>query len=84
MLASNHLVELADVDALGTFSRLTHLVLADNPLTKKEVRFFCSGFHYFIPSWDWILLTRGDGGVALSLLGHLAVSVCPVSGLRKD
>ncbi|KAL6836829.1 leucine-rich repeat domain-containing protein [Trichoderma sp. SZMC 28015] len=36
VLASNHLVELADVDALGTFSRLTHLVLADNPLTKKE------------------------------------------------
>lgn len=50
VLASNHLVELADVDALGTFSRLTHLVLADNPLTKKEVR-FCLPL-----SWDWILL----------------------------
>lgn len=38
VLASNHLVELADVDALGTLPRLTHLVLADNPITKKEVR----------------------------------------------
>lgn len=38
MLASNSLAELADVDALGTFTRLTHLVLADNPVTKKEVR----------------------------------------------
>ncbi|KAL7949872.1 leucine-rich repeat domain-containing protein [Trichoderma barbatum] len=36
VLASNHLVELADLDTLGTFSRLTHLVLADNPITKKE------------------------------------------------
>lgn len=39
VLASNSLTELADVDALGTFTRLTHLVLADNPVTKKEVRF---------------------------------------------
>lgn len=75
VLASNHLVELADVDALGTFSRLTHLVLADNPLTKKEVR-FC-----FPLSWEFT--DCGGDGVALSLLGHLAVSVRPVSGLRK-
>jgi U2 small nuclear ribonucleoprotein A' len=37
VLASNSLQELADVDVLGGFSRLTHLVLADNPVTKKEV-----------------------------------------------
>ncbi|KAK1237798.1 hypothetical protein MKX07_003634 [Trichoderma sp. CBMAI-0711] len=36
VLASNNLVELADVDALGGLGRLTHLVLADNPITKKE------------------------------------------------
>ncbi|KAL6861132.1 leucine-rich repeat domain-containing protein [Trichoderma novae-zelandiae] len=36
VLASNHLVELADVDALGALGRLTHLVLADNPVAKKE------------------------------------------------
>lgn len=37
MLASNQLVELSDLDVLGKFARLTHLVLADNPVTKKEV-----------------------------------------------
>ncbi|POS82377.1 L domain-like protein, partial [Erysiphe pulchra] len=36
VLTSNHFVELADLDVLGTFSRLTHLVLLDNPVTKKE------------------------------------------------
>lgn len=37
VLASNQLVELSDLDVLGKFARLTHLVLADNPVTKKEV-----------------------------------------------
>ncbi|KAH9908643.1 L domain-like protein [Xylariomycetidae sp. FL2044] len=35
-LESNNLAELADLDPLGTFPRLTHLVLRDNPVTKKE------------------------------------------------
>jgi hypothetical protein len=39
VLASNNLAELADLDALKGFGRLTHLVLADNPVTKKEVGF---------------------------------------------
>lgn len=38
VLASNNFTELADLDPLGGFSRLTHLVLLDNPVTKKEVR----------------------------------------------
>lgn len=37
VLASNNVAELADVDVLAKFSRLTHLVLADNPVSKKEV-----------------------------------------------
>ncbi|KAK5998257.1 U2 small nuclear ribonucleoprotein A' [Cladobotryum mycophilum] len=36
-LASNGLAELADVDILATFPRLTHLVLTENPITKKEI-----------------------------------------------
>ncbi|KAK1750969.1 U2 small nuclear ribonucleoprotein A [Echria macrotheca] len=36
VLASNSLAELADLDVLGRFGRLTHLVLVDNPVTKKE------------------------------------------------
>ncbi|KAI1660745.1 L domain-like protein [Daldinia decipiens] len=35
-LESNNLCELADLDPLGSFPRLTHLVLRDNPVTKKE------------------------------------------------
>ncbi|OTA58310.1 L domain-like protein [Hypoxylon sp. EC38] len=35
-LESNNLTELADLDPLGSFPRLTHLVLRDNPVTKKE------------------------------------------------
>lgn len=38
VLSSNNFTELADLDPLGGFSRLTHLVLLDNPVTKKEVR----------------------------------------------
>ncbi|KAF6835211.1 U2 small nuclear ribonucleoprotein A [Colletotrichum plurivorum] len=36
VLASNSIAELADLDVLSGFKRLTHLVLADNPVTKKE------------------------------------------------
>ncbi|KAK3352947.1 leucine-rich repeat-domain-containing protein [Lasiosphaeria hispida] len=36
MLASNGLAELSDLDVLTKFAQLTHLVLADNPVTKKE------------------------------------------------
>ena len=36
-LESNNRQELADLDPLGSFPRLTHLVLRDNPVTKKEV-----------------------------------------------
>ncbi|KAL1839799.1 hypothetical protein VTJ49DRAFT_1173 [Mycothermus thermophilus] len=36
VLAGNNLAELADLDVLGKLSRLTHLVLVDNPVTKKE------------------------------------------------
>ncbi len=40
VLAGNNLSELADLDVLGRFSQLTHLVLVDNPVTKKEVGLF--------------------------------------------
>ncbi|KAI3317409.1 L domain-like protein [Xylariaceae sp. AK1471] len=35
-LESNNLNELADLDPLGSFPQLTHLVLRDNPVTKKD------------------------------------------------
>lgn len=37
VLAANQIAELADLDVLGRFAGLTHLVLVDNPVTKKDV-----------------------------------------------
>ncbi|KAI6247439.1 U2 small nuclear ribonucleoprotein A' [Erysiphe necator] len=36
VLTSNHFADLADLDILGEFRFLTHLVLLDNPVSKKE------------------------------------------------
>jgi U2 small nuclear ribonucleoprotein A' len=37
VLTSNNFAELADLDILATFRHLTHLVLLENPATRKEV-----------------------------------------------
>jgi U2 small nuclear ribonucleoprotein A' len=37
VLTSNNVAELADLDTLGKFRNLTHLILVDNPVTRKEV-----------------------------------------------
>lgn len=37
VLTANNVAELADLDPLGAFPRLTHLVLLENPVTRKEV-----------------------------------------------
>jgi hypothetical protein len=37
VLTLNNFAELADLDVLATFGRLTHLVLLENPVTRKEV-----------------------------------------------
>ncbi|KAL2006273.1 hypothetical protein VTN00DRAFT_9927 [Thermoascus crustaceus] len=36
VLTSNNMAELADLDPLGKLPKLTHLVLLDNPVTRKE------------------------------------------------
>ena len=43
MLTQNNLAELADLDALQGFAKLTHLSLIENPVASKEVRMtdFC-------------------------------------------
>ena len=38
VLTANSLAELADLDPLAGFKRLTQLVLIENPVTRKEVR----------------------------------------------
>ena len=37
VLTSNNFAELADLDVLATFGGLTHLVLLENPVTRKDV-----------------------------------------------
>src|ERR1700722_5649031 len=37
VLTANNFAELADLDVLSSFQRLTHLVLMENPVTRKEV-----------------------------------------------
>jgi U2 small nuclear ribonucleoprotein A' len=37
VFTSNNFAELADLDVLATFRHLTHLVLMENPVTRKEV-----------------------------------------------
>lgn len=36
VLTANNFAELADLDVLATFRQLTHLVLLDNPVSRKE------------------------------------------------
>ncbi|KAI4209857.1 MAG: hypothetical protein LQ351_007211 [Letrouitia transgressa] len=36
VLTANHFAELADLDVLQKFARLTHLSLLENPVTRKE------------------------------------------------
>jgi hypothetical protein len=87
VLTANNFTELADLDVLATFRQLAHLVLLENPVTRKEVR---SSFLY--PGsdsvWDRERLMMGleerrltGPRVALSVLGYLEVSECPVLGL---
>lgn len=39
VLTQNRIAELADLDMLGQFPKLTHVVLLDNPVTSKEVSY---------------------------------------------
>jgi len=75
VLTANNFAELADLDVLATFRRLTHLVLLENPVTRKEVRLLC-------PGWVWGCFA--DEGIALSVLGYLEMSECQIFGLQES
>lgn len=87
VLTSNNFAELADLDALRHFSKLTHLSLLENPVTRREVR--------------RTLLIRKNGGygqmerkeeradkrfsdIALPPLDHMALSQHPLPRLPKS
>ncbi|KAK3323652.1 leucine-rich repeat-domain-containing protein [Cercophora scortea] len=69
-LASNCLAELSDLDVLGKFTRLTHLVLLDNPVTKREhyrywVIWRCPSVRFF----DYIKVKDAERRTAGELFG---------------
>ncbi len=53
VLTANHLAELADLDPLSGFKKLTHLVLMENPVTRKEVPILLSLFFLSTGSFNW-------------------------------
>lgn len=68
------MAELADLDPLRGLEKLTHLVLMENPVTRKEVGqfLFISPFLFYFT--DCVVL---DSDFAeLSLLGYLANAHC--------
>jgi len=63
VLSANNFAELADLDVLGTFPMLTHLVLMDNPVARKEV---CSS--------GWVGVGKALMGAALPMLDSMEMS----------
>ena len=85
VLSSNSFAELADLDVLGKFARLTHLVLLENPVTKNEVRETPPYEKAIPPFWTACGMLMGRRAFAeLSLLDPLAVPGRAVSGLPKS
>ena len=53
VLTANHIAELADLDPLAGFARLTHVVLLENPVTRREVSvlYYCCRNHVADHLW---------------------------------
>ncbi|RNJ57289.1 U2 small nuclear ribonucleoprotein A' [Verticillium nonalfalfae] len=70
VLASNQIAELADLDVLAKFARLTHLVLIENPVTRKEnyrywVLWRCPGVRFL----DYVKVKDAERQQAVALFG---------------
>ena len=73
VLISNHFVELADLDALAGFRRLTHLVLIDNPITKHEhYRFWVLWRCPSVRFLDYIKVKKAEREQAVEMFGTSA------------
>lgn len=80
ILTSNNVTELADLDPLRNLPRLTHLVLLENPVTRKEV----SRFPFFA-FFAWLLVNEESlKFTELPVLDHLEKSLRSVSRLPKS
>jgi len=75
VLTANNFAELADLDVLATFHHLTHLVLLENPVTRKEVR--------SSKLQERMAHTVADGLIELPVLGDLEMSDYQVLRLQE-
>ncbi len=83
-LESNSLSELADLDPLASFPRLTHLVLRDNPVTKKEVSVTPTTRTAIDKVQEESEANmRLPRTTALPVLGPLALPLCAIPGLYQ-
>ena len=74
------MTELADLDPLRNLPRLTHLVLLDNPVTRKEVSPFS-----FLALFAWLLVKEETlKFTELPVLDHLEKSLRSVPRLPKS
>ncbi len=75
VLTNNNVAELADLDPLRRFVKLTHLSLLENPVARKEVS-------------RSLFLKEGrladDVSVALSILDYLADTIHPLPRLSES
>lgn len=78
-LTSNNLSELADLEPLRTLPKLTHLILLENPVTRKEVR--NTGLVILSIS---VAFVGSNGALELPILGYLARAVSTLSRLPKS
>ncbi|KIL93575.1 u2 small nuclear ribonucleoprotein a [Fusarium avenaceum] len=65
VLSSNNLAELADLDALGSFPRLTQLVLSDNPNYRYWVLWKCPSVRFL----DFVKVKESEREKARELFG---------------
>ncbi|KAI9810013.1 MAG: U2 snRNP complex subunit [Phylliscum demangeonii] len=80
VLTANHLAELADLDTLAGFGRLTHLVLMENPVTRKEhyrswVIWRCPSVRFL----DFHKVKDVERGVARELFGASTLEPSPLA-----
>jgi hypothetical protein len=73
VLTANNFAELADLDALASFQFLTHLVLLENPVTRKEVS--AEGMGWYMEE------RRADGKIELQRMGSVEMPESQVLGL---
>ena len=91
VLTGNHLTELADLDPLSGFTKLTHLILMENPVTRKEVCLCCVSVFFFFffppPTSHFVLSVKSrsvcddEKKIADEIMGSIELSILDLMAL---